>query len=194
MVLIRLAHAADLPSGEDLAETRKAGAARGKIVADRHASQPAKTRRAARPKAVGSLAVKPEAPRRSRRPAETRAFSSFADIIALVVEKRDVKLKGDLERLVRPIRVSPGQIRTGAGARRLSGACPARSPASLRPGPAGAGWCWWPRRAATSRSPSRERMQPRSAFPRGPRAACTCRPSSNAFPAHEIVDVRDPET
>jgi DNA polymerase-3 subunit gamma/tau len=58
---------------------------------------------------VGSLAMKPElsAP---QAPTETRAFSTFADIIALVVEKRDVKLKGDLERFVRPIRVAPGQI------------------------------------------------------------------------------------
>jgi DNA polymerase-3 subunit gamma/tau len=58
---------------------------------------------------VGSLALKAEAAA-PQAPTETRAFSNFADIIALVVEKRDVKLKGDLERFVRPIRVAPGQI------------------------------------------------------------------------------------
>jgi DNA polymerase-3 subunit gamma/tau len=42
--------------------------------------------------------------------AEPRAFSSFKEIVALVAEKRDIKLKSDLERHVRPIRVAPGQI------------------------------------------------------------------------------------
>ena len=43
-------------------------------------------------------------------PDGTAAITSFKDILALVTEKRDIKLKGDLERLVRPIRVSPGQF------------------------------------------------------------------------------------
>jgi DNA polymerase III subunit gamma/tau len=42
--------------------------------------------------------------------AETRAFNSFADILALATEKRDIKLKSDLESLVRPIRVRAGQF------------------------------------------------------------------------------------
>ncbi|HEX7108446.1 MAG TPA: DNA polymerase III subunit gamma/tau, partial [Aestuariivirga sp.] len=107
MVLIRLAHAADVPSGEDLLKLAKHGSPAEKsppIVM----AQPQKRDQPVA-ETVGSLAMKPElsAP---QAPTETRAFSSFADIIALVVEKRDVKLKGDLERFVRPIRVAPGQI------------------------------------------------------------------------------------
>ena len=43
-------------------------------------------------------------------PSETRAFSSLKDLIALATEKRDIKLKTDLETLIRPIRVAPGQF------------------------------------------------------------------------------------
>jgi DNA polymerase-3 subunit gamma/tau len=109
MVLIRLAHAADLPSGEDLLKLAKQNPPAEKsspIVM----AQPLKRDQPV-VETVGSLAMKPElsAPP-PLAPTETRAFSSFADIIALVVEKRDVKLKGDLERFVRPIRVAAGQI------------------------------------------------------------------------------------
>jgi len=107
MVLIRLAHAADLPSGEELIKLAKQSPPAEKsspIVM----AQPAK-RELPVAESVGSLALKPEAAA-PQAPTETRAFANFADIIALVVEKRDVKLKGDLERFVRPIRVAPGQI------------------------------------------------------------------------------------
>jgi len=107
MVLIRLAHAADLPSGEDLLKLVKQAPPAEKS-APIVMAQPAK-RELPKAESVGSLALKPEAAP-PLAPTETRAFSNFADIIALVVEKRDVKLKGDLERFVRPIRVAPGQI------------------------------------------------------------------------------------
>ncbi len=107
MVLIRLAHAADLPSGEDLLKLVKQAPPAEKS-APIVMAQPAK-RELPVAESVGSLALKPEAAA-PQAPTETRAFSNFADIIALVVEKRDVKLKGDLERFVRPIRVAPGQI------------------------------------------------------------------------------------
>jgi DNA polymerase-3 subunit gamma/tau len=107
MVLIRLAHAADLPSGEDLLKLAKQNPPAEKS-APIVMAQPAK-RELPAAESVGSLALKPEATAPPA-PTETRTFSNFADIIALVVEKRDVKLKGDLERFVRPIRVAPGQI------------------------------------------------------------------------------------
>jgi DNA polymerase-3 subunit gamma/tau len=109
MVLIRLAHAADMPSGDDLLKL-----ARQSTSSVPEKSSPivmAQSLKREQPIAetVGSLAMKPDISS-VQPPAETRSFSSFADIIALVVEKRDVKLKGDLERLVRPIRVAAGQI------------------------------------------------------------------------------------
>jgi hypothetical protein len=135
---------------------------------------------------VGSLAMKPElsAP---QAPTETRAFSSFADIIALVVEKRDVKLKGDLERFVRPIRVAAGQI-DWPEQERLRGFRWCR--ASLKPGPVVAGWCLWPRRVAKSPSLSRKRC-PESAF-RGPRGTLV-QAILKRFPGATVTDVRDPK-
>jgi DNA polymerase III subunit gamma/tau len=110
MVLIRLAHAADLPSGEELARIARSGAPEARpspAAAPMRAMPPA----APLQRAEGPLAVKAETiPAAMASEAAPRAFSSFKDIIALAAERRDVKLKGDLERLVRPIRVSPGQI------------------------------------------------------------------------------------
>ena len=109
MVLIRLAHAADIPQGEDLLKLVKQST--NSIPEKSSPIVMAQSLKRDQPiaESVGSLAVKPEisAP---QAPTETSAFSSFADIIALVVEKRDVKLKGDLERFIRPIRVAVGQI------------------------------------------------------------------------------------
>jgi len=110
MLLIRLAHAADLPSAEELAKTvREAPPA--ERLAPPPAAQLLKRDDAVLP-AQGPLAVK-SVPSPSVSPpaaTETRAFSGFADLLALAAEKRDIKLKSDLERLVRPIRVSPGQF------------------------------------------------------------------------------------
>ena len=59
--------------------------------------------------AQSNLAVKPQASMPAS-PNETRAFSSLKDLIAIATEKRDIKLKTDLETLIRPIRVAPGQF------------------------------------------------------------------------------------
>ena len=37
-------------------------------------------------------------------------FTHFRDIVAFIGEKRDIKLKNDLERYVRPVRVTPGSV------------------------------------------------------------------------------------
>jgi DNA polymerase-3 subunit gamma/tau len=59
--------------------------------------------------AQSNLAVKPQAAMPTA-PTETRAFSSLKDLVAIATEKRDIKLKTDLESLIRPIRVAPGQF------------------------------------------------------------------------------------
>ncbi len=120
MVLIRLAHAADLPGGEELAKlVRSAPQSADRIVA----LPPREPLRSGEPHGDGgqaALAVKPQ-PAVEAAAAETRAFSSFRDIIALLTEKRLIKLKADIERFVgRSASVPP--VRTGAGARRPSGA------------------------------------------------------------------------
>jgi DNA polymerase-3 subunit gamma/tau len=40
-------------------------------------------------------------------------LTSFAAIVALAGDKRDIKLKTDLERSVRPVRVAPGRLEIG---------------------------------------------------------------------------------
>jgi DNA polymerase-3 subunit gamma/tau len=107
MVLIRLAHAADLPGTEELAKLVRQGGTAEKIV-PMPASQLLRRDEPA-VESNGALAVK-AAPVPQPAQNETRAFSSLKDILALAAEKRDIKLKSDLERLVRPIRVSPGQF------------------------------------------------------------------------------------
>jgi DNA polymerase-3 subunit gamma/tau len=111
MVLIRLAHAADLPGGEELARLVKQAApeTRGAPPSARELLRSTEPASIAPPQ--GPLAVNLQ-PQSSALQAqiETRTFSSFTDILALANEKRDIKLKSDLESLVRPIRVSPGQF------------------------------------------------------------------------------------
>lgn len=108
MVLIRLAHAAELPGGEELAKIVKQAQPTDRVV-------PMSARELLRGNSDGpvesqaALAVKPQLSAPAA-PEPTRAFSSFKDLLALATEKRDIKLKSDLESLVRPIRVAPGQF------------------------------------------------------------------------------------
>lgn len=119
MVLIRLAHAADLPPTEELARLARAGAAeaapppaRPKAEPQRPAPEPQGPSQADRSgMAAPALARAPApAPQDSEGTSAPRAFARFADIVALAAEKRDLRFKSDLERFVRPIRVTTGQI------------------------------------------------------------------------------------
>ncbi len=110
MVLIRLAHAADIPSTSELV----------RIAATAPASEPTMLTPRAPPQSTpGNLAPQRGnlAPVRDMAdhdagppPSVPVAQSTFADIVALAHEHRDIKLKSDLERLVRPISVSPGKL------------------------------------------------------------------------------------
>jgi DNA polymerase-3 subunit gamma/tau len=110
MVLIRLCYAASLPSGEDLVRL-----AREAAPAPREERPPTRFERDEPPQPPveeGQLAV--AADRQEQQPAErkveTRPFAHLRDITAFIGEKRDIKLKNQIETLMRPIRVSPGQI------------------------------------------------------------------------------------
>jgi DNA polymerase-3 subunit gamma/tau len=63
------------------------------------------------PALEGQLALEP-APLRPQSPprASGAVFQHFRDVVRLVGERRDVKLKAELERHVRPVRVAPGTI------------------------------------------------------------------------------------
>jgi DNA polymerase III subunit gamma/tau len=101
MVLIRLAHAATLPSGEDLV----------KAIQQRSATvTPLQTQRAAPQAEVRSQLQAVPVQATSQTPPQPTALNSFNDIIALAQTRRDIKFKSDLESYVRPISVSEGKI------------------------------------------------------------------------------------
>ncbi len=108
MVLIRLCHAADLPGGEELAKIVKQAQCTDRVV-PMSAREMLRNNSDAPVDAQSNLAVKPQAAMPTA-PTETRAFSSLKDLVAIATEKRDIKLKTDLESLIRPIRVAPGQF------------------------------------------------------------------------------------
>ena len=108
MVLIRLCHAADLPGGEELAKIVKQAQGSDRVV-PMSAREMLRSNSDAPVETQSNLAVKPQA-QVATAPTETRAFSSLKDLVAIATEKRDIKLKTDLESLIRPIRVAPGQF------------------------------------------------------------------------------------
>ncbi len=103
MVLIRLAHAANFPSGEELL----------KSVQDKPRSSaptPFQPQASAPHVEVRSMAQAVPISASVENAAPPRAFKSFSDIIAMAQERRDIKFKTDLESYVRPIAVSEGKI------------------------------------------------------------------------------------
>jgi DNA polymerase-3 subunit gamma/tau len=98
MVLIRLAYAAELPPPGELA----------RIAQSEPAPSPRPAPAPPRPSTNGPLALQPVPEPRTLTTATPP--TTMAGIVALVGEKRDIRLKSDLERLVRPIRVSAGRI------------------------------------------------------------------------------------
>jgi DNA polymerase III subunit gamma/tau len=111
MVLIRLAHAANFPSGEELAKLAQdakpqliRSAPQVQLVAppDR-STYPVQERSNL---AVAASSIPPS----TEQPNTPRAFKNFSDIIALATERRDIKLKTDLETYIRPIAVSEGKV------------------------------------------------------------------------------------
>jgi DNA polymerase-3 subunit gamma/tau len=118
MVLVRLAYAAELPDPARLArQTPEAAPAASPPLAARAA--PASREPVSALRSAGSLAPRPEAaesPPSAANAASTAAGAassaptSFAGLVALAAERRDLKLKADLERLVRPVAIAPGKL------------------------------------------------------------------------------------
>ena len=114
MVMIRLAHASTLPQGEELVKLVQAA------QQDAPSHRTAPTVQPLRPQPQATLAPVTQAAvavKQDTRQADTPvaeahvpALSSFAQILALAEEKRDIKFKNELERFVRPVRVTAGQI------------------------------------------------------------------------------------
>jgi DNA polymerase-3 subunit gamma/tau len=109
MVLIRLCHAADLPMGDELIKLVKAAPAPGSTPLPLRRDTPQAPQTIPAPASNLAVAVQTLDANASA-PPPSMALHSFAQIIAMAAEKRDVKLKAELERFVRPIAVSAGKV------------------------------------------------------------------------------------
>jgi len=112
MVIVRIAHAADLPTPDEAVRSLGDGAANGPRPATAPARPPAPATRMAagggRPQAAPTVAPPQSAPRAAT--AGAPRLETFADLVALAGAKRELRLKNALETTVRPVRFEPGQI------------------------------------------------------------------------------------
>ncbi|MBK8770499.1 MAG: DNA polymerase III subunit gamma/tau [Rhizobiales bacterium] len=113
MVLIRLAHAVEVPPADELARIAKSGAAPASNVKSlplRGEGNGASASAAGNGAGLAAaLSPAPQSPPPAS-PREPVAFADFAGLVKYVSDRRDVKLKTELERHVRPISVSEGRI------------------------------------------------------------------------------------
>jgi DNA polymerase-3 subunit gamma/tau len=189
MVLIRLAHAADLPGGEELAKIVRQAQPSERVV-------PISARELLRggdapADAQSALAVKPQALAPQPAPSETRAFASLADLLSLAAEKRDIKLKSDLESLVRPIRVAPGQFELALE----PGAHPGLPGEIARKLEAFTGMRWMVMVAKEggAKPVSRQRQESRDSLFIMAREHPDVQAVLKRFPGAEILDVKEPD-
>ena len=107
MVLIRLAHAASLPSGEELLKVAEGAGPK----ANRPAAPPREVAAApVKTEVRSNLAVQPVSSEPVATPTPVQHLTSFAGVIALAAERRDIRFKTDLETWVRPISVADSRI------------------------------------------------------------------------------------
>jgi DNA polymerase-3 subunit gamma/tau len=110
LVLVRLAYAADLPTPEE--------ALKKFVGAPSSGSAPAPSRPPASPapgpgasfRAAPVLAAARSAPAPAPDAPPTVAIKSFAELVALAAQKRDIQIKAALERDVRLVRFEPGVL------------------------------------------------------------------------------------
>jgi DNA polymerase III subunit gamma/tau len=106
MVLIRMCYASDLPTGDELAKLVKSTpAAPTPIKRDMPSSNYSGV-----VSGGPAVALKPAEPPQDTPSAPIMMLTRFEQIVELANAKRDVKLKSELERFVRPISVGDGKI------------------------------------------------------------------------------------
>ncbi len=110
MVIVRLAHASDLPTPDEAVRALKENGGATRTAAPERAAPSDGGR--ARMTATGGTAARAPAPAPAPQAetAPTARFESFAEIVAFAGQKRELKLKHELETDVRLIRFEPGQI------------------------------------------------------------------------------------
>jgi DNA polymerase-3 subunit gamma/tau len=115
MALVRLAYAADLPTPDEALRSLREGLPTSGVAA-RNGSPPPTlnapgTMRSSPPSDGGGAALaRAPAPILAAAPSPTVALRRFEDVVALAGERRDIVLKGALERDVRLVRFEDGHI------------------------------------------------------------------------------------
>jgi DNA polymerase-3 subunit gamma/tau len=195
MVIIRLAYAADLPSADELVRLARQPEAAGTPRPRPEERSPAAPAPEPQPpveaSSHGNLALDKTASGLETAAPPPQLFSHFRDIVAFVGEKRDIKLKNELERYVRPVRVALGSIEI---------ALEPRAPPGLAGELARRLEAWTGQRWIISianepgEPPLREQALSRrdSAF-REVRGHPLVQAVLDLFPGAEITDVRDPD-
>ena len=198
MVLIRLAYAADLPSTEELVKKAQSAATTASIANGGVRLAQGKTYHqdvappSDGPRMAGNLALQrsnAEAP--TAQSTSNVTLTDFRSVLALVAEKRDIKLKTDLEMHVRPVRMSAGQIEI---------ALEPRAPQTLAgelarklEGWTGRRWMVLISKEAGERPIGEQNRDARQSLMREARNNPTVQAVLAAFPKADITDVRDPE-
>ncbi len=109
MVIVRLAHAADLPTPDEALRTLKGNG--GASPAPNRTPPPSGEGSRARMSATGTAAgARAPAAEPAPRAAPTAHVAAFADVVALAGTHRELKLKHELETYVRLVRFEPGRI------------------------------------------------------------------------------------
>ncbi|MFN4353569.1 DNA polymerase III subunit gamma/tau [Parvibaculum sp.] len=189
MVLVRLAYVADGPGPEELLEQLKGSGGTGGPAPSRGAAPPSDGPRA-QLRAVSSLRTEP-------RPAPMQAapalvLSSIEDVLKLLAERREVKLKGILEAGVRVVSFEAGRIEIspleGTPATVASELSDALSKAT------GARWLVSIARGAVAPAPTlREQAKSREEAAKDrAKEDPLVKAALALFPGAEIVDVREP--
>jgi DNA polymerase III subunit gamma/tau len=192
MVIIRLVYGVTLPSGDDLlrlARKRGEGDHREKPVVLAREFRKDVAEASAGPALSMALAV--DNPPNQTIPALTTA-RKFQDIITLATDKRDIKLKSELERFVRPIKVSDGKIELA-----LEPDAPAGLPGELSrklEAWTGRRWMVMVAKAGGAEPLAHTKKASRDRGLRAARENPDVQAILQRFPGAEIIDVRESDT
>ncbi len=110
MVLVRLAYVADGPTPAELVEKLKGGPAPARPTGGAPPAPPATPSSDGARAQLRSVPAARSEPRPGPRPAPALALNRFEDLLALLGERREVKLKAVLEAGVRLVGFEPGRI------------------------------------------------------------------------------------
>jgi len=197
MIIIRLCYGAALPATEELVKiARDSGAATplrsqaGEQPRLETRTEVAHPQPGPAPEIQGTLAIdQPSSPAEEKPPVPE--FRSFRDVVAYVGDKRDIKLKNELERHVRPVRLSMGSIEIALA----DGAPPGLAGELARKLEAWTGQRWM---VSISNEPGEPPLREQARALRDStflevRKHPVVKAVFEKFPGAEISDVRDPE-